>query len=117
VFGQSSGAYVFASYLIRIRIRTDLALPEFVSLVLNSPIGREQINAVSRQIIGQANINSQELRELRIPLPSLTEQAEIVRRFDDARAGIEKQLELASHREEELTRVIETAVVTGRGLD
>jgi type I restriction enzyme, S subunit len=64
------GHYVFASYLIRLKLDTDRAAPDFVAFVINSPVGRQQIDAVSRQIIGQANINTEEIRSLQIPLPS-----------------------------------------------
>lgn len=79
VFNEE-GDYVFASYLIRIRTDNQKAAPEFVAHVINSPIGRRQIDALSRQIIGQANINSEELRSLQIPLPPLKMQHEIMRR-------------------------------------
>jgi len=75
---HENGNYVFASYLIRICADKAKANPDFLSFVINSPIGRRQINALSRQIIGQANINSQELRSLQIPLPPLEIQHKIM---------------------------------------
>lgn len=75
---QSSDEYVFASYLIRVRPDPKIAISDFVAYCINSVIGRQQIDALSRQIIGQANINSQELRSLRLPLPPLDLQKEII---------------------------------------
>jgi hypothetical protein len=49
-----------------------MVFPEFVSWFLNSPLGRLQVNAVSRQIM-QNDINSKELRSLQIPLPLLSD--------------------------------------------
>ncbi len=69
---------VFASYLIRVRVDEARALPEYVAFFLNGPLGRLQINAASRQIIGQANINSVELRALRVPLPPIDRQKRIM---------------------------------------
>jgi restriction endonuclease S subunit len=75
---HESGDYVFASYLIRLRADTAQADPDYLAWVLNSPIGRQQIDAMSRQIIGQANINTEEIRSLEIPLPPIDEQRKIM---------------------------------------
>jgi type I restriction enzyme, S subunit len=72
--------FVFASYLIRVRADRTKADPDYLAWVINSPIGRQQINAMSRQIIGQANINSEELRQLQIPLPPVAVQKKIMER-------------------------------------
>ena len=75
---HEEGDYVFASYLIRMRVNKEKANPDFIAYVINGPIGRRQIDALSRQIIGQANINSQEIRSLRVPLPPLEIQNSIM---------------------------------------
>lgn len=71
------GEYTFASYLIRLRFNKETN-PHYVNFVLNSRIGRLQIDLMSRQILGQANINSEELREILLPIPSLQIQNKIV---------------------------------------
>jgi type I restriction enzyme, S subunit len=60
------GDFVFASYLIRLRFDLSKVVPDFVSWFLNCPLGRQQVDAVSRQIM-QSNINSEELRALKFP--------------------------------------------------
>lgn len=72
------GDYVFASYLIRVKLNPDKVIPEFVNFLFNSQIVKNQINAISRQIIGQANINTVELGNIKIPLPPLKKQKQIV---------------------------------------
>jgi type I restriction enzyme S subunit len=89
--------YVFASYLIRLRVRDDKADPDFVSWFLNSPLGRQQIDATSRQIM-QSNINSEELRSLQIPLPPLAMQRDIIRLVEEGRAEIAREREAATQR-------------------
>ena len=74
--------YVYASYIIRVRIQPHMALPDFIAHCINSVIGRKQIDALSRQIIGQANINSQELRSLLLPLPPLNIQHKIMKHIE-----------------------------------
>jgi type I restriction enzyme, S subunit len=87
--------YIFASYLIRVRAEETKADPDYISFVLNNRIGRQQINALSRQIIGQANVNSQELRSLKLPLPPLKVQQEIMAHIESGRAEIARQKEFA----------------------
>jgi type I restriction enzyme, S subunit len=84
---EGAGTWVFASYLIRIRLDTDRALPEFVAAFLNSPAGRLQIDRDSRQIIGMANINASELRRLLVPLPEPAVQADLADAVLDARSA------------------------------
>lgn len=85
--------YVFASYLIRLRVIPEKASPDFVAHTINSPIGRLQINALSRQIIGQANINTEEIKSLIIPLPPLTTQVAIMNRIAASRLEIFREKE------------------------
>ncbi|MCB9759122.1 MAG: restriction endonuclease subunit S [Alphaproteobacteria bacterium] len=82
---HDTGRYVFASYLIRLQADAKKANPDYLAAVINGPLGRQQIDALSRQAIGQANINSQEIRSLMVPLPPLDVQQELVRLLSDAR--------------------------------
>lgn len=79
------GEFVFASYIIRFRLDTSLADPDYVSYVINSFVGRQQIDALSRPIGGQANINSEELRSLQLPLPPLSVQSDLISAVEASR--------------------------------
>jgi len=72
--------FVYASYLIRMRVLNEKALPDYVSIYINSPVGRQQVNSLSRKIM-QNNINSQELKLLKIPLPPIRVQREMLQRI------------------------------------
>lgn len=72
------GLYVFASYLKRLRAKEAEADPDYLAWAVNSVVGRQQIDALSRQIIGQANINAEEIRSLQVPLPPLKVQRRIM---------------------------------------
>lgn len=87
------GDWVFASYLIRVRLDTQRALPGFVAAFLNSPAGRIQIDQVSRQVAGMSNVNAEELRDLLIPLPAIEEQRRLLSELDTTR--IERDQALA----------------------
>jgi type I restriction enzyme, S subunit len=89
---DEEGDWVFASYLMRLRVDHDKVLPEFVTSFLNTRAGRVQIDRESRQIIGMSNINAEEIRSLRIPLPRLLEQKELLRPLEVARDRRKKKL-------------------------
>ncbi len=72
------GLYVFASYIIRIKLDEKRANPYFINYLFNSSIVRNQIDATSRQVTCQANINTDELDGFKIPLPPIEIQNKIV---------------------------------------
>ncbi len=86
VFNQK-GTWVFASYLMRLRVDTKKALPAFVSAFLNTRTGRLQIDRQSRQIIGMSNINAEEIRTLLVPLPTPSQQQVLLKDLDTARSA------------------------------
>lgn len=85
-----------ASYFIRLRVNRDVVCPKWVWRFMNSAPMKNHLCATARGAIGQANINSEELKSFILPLPPLDEQqrivglldraAEIRRRADAARA-------------------------------
>ena len=80
--------YTFASYLIRLKLDTNKVNPHYINYLLNSPIGRVQIDLVSRQVLGQANVNAQELQDFIFPIPDdITIQNDIVQKI----SGIKKE--------------------------
>ena len=80
------GAWVFASYLMRLRVDQAQVIPDFVAAFLNTPAGRLQIDRESRQIIGMSNINAEEIRTLQIPLPKPPKQRQLLATLNAARA-------------------------------
>jgi type I restriction enzyme, S subunit len=80
---REEGEWIFASYLIRVRVSDAQYLPDFLARFLNSDVGRAQIDRVSRRIIGMANINATEIRTLKVPRPPRTVQQKLVRRLQE----------------------------------
>lgn len=105
------GDYLFASYLLRARCDAAEADPDYLALVLNSPIGRRQIDRLSRQALGMANINSQEIRALRVPLPPLEIQASIADEATSKRADAAELIRKAQAIRTNAVRDIEQALV------
>lgn len=89
--------FVFASYLFRLRVSQAQADPNYVAWVINSPIGRQQVNAISRQIM-QNNINSEEICSLEIPLPPLNVERKIMA---EVQAGLNEIAELRARANEQ----------------
>lgn len=84
------GEYTYASYVIRYRFDTSLVLPEYVNIMFMLPLVRKQIDAVSRQTAGQCNINSDEIGAIRIPVPSLSKQQELINYYNSIKNGADK---------------------------
>jgi type I restriction enzyme S subunit len=84
---RETGDWVFASYLVRVVIDEDIAIPEFVAAFLNGPTGRAQIERDSRQIIGMTNINAEEIKSLRVPLPEPDVQRALLDQLNLARTA------------------------------
>ena len=74
---------VYAGYLIRIQC-TEKLMPEYLTYSLNGPAGRDYCWAVKTDGVSQSNINAKKIAVFRFLLPSLEEQAEIVRRIESA---------------------------------
>jgi type I restriction enzyme S subunit len=108
---HAKGEFVFASYLIRVRPNPAKADADFLAYVINSSIGRQQIDALSRQIIGQANVNSKELRGLQIPLPPLTVQKQIMYRVSAGREEIAREREATNRLTREISAELEALIL------
>ena len=68
---------IFASYLIRFRLRPEAADPRFVCTYINSPLGKSFIAKNLARAVGQANISASTMHGMPVPVPSLREQVEI----------------------------------------
>jgi type I restriction enzyme S subunit len=85
---------VFASYLIRLRVR-DRASPAYLYWYLQSPAYWQHIRS-HKKGTGQANVNAKTLSELRVPIAPETEQSKIVAHLETLQ---EQMNELTSLRE------------------
>jgi type I restriction enzyme, S subunit len=76
--------YAYAGYLIRLRPDPVVIDSAFLYLMLSSPQVRNLVELNARSTSGVHNINSDELRALPMPMPSLEEQKEVVKLITDA---------------------------------
>lgn len=90
VYKKQNEKYTFASYLIRVKLDTQRINVDFVNFLFNSKIGRFQIDMTSRQITGQANVNSEEMKSFIFPIPDIEIQNKISEKILKIRAIINK---------------------------
>lgn len=69
---------VFASYLVRFRVRGEIADPDYICQIINGPLGRAYISKHMGRAIGQVNISAGKMHEFPVPYPPIAEQRRIM---------------------------------------
>lgn len=85
---------IIAGYLIRVRVNS-YANPYYLWGYLNSRHGKMTLKNMCKNIVGMANINAQELQEIRIlkaPLELQSKFAEIISKIEEQKSVTEKSL-------------------------
>ena len=82
--------FLYAGYLIRLRPKAEKIIPEYLLRVLSSHNLRSQIEEKAKSTSGVNNINSGEIKSLKIPLFNMEEQKEIVKIIEEKISSIEK---------------------------
>jgi type I restriction enzyme S subunit len=109
IVGMKDRDFAYAGYLMRLRPKLDTIMPQYLNIAFATQDMRFQIELNARSTSGVNNINSEEVRSLRIALPPLPEQQEIVRRVDALFAvadAIEARYEKARKHVERLTQSV-----------
>ncbi|MDB6064380.1 MAG: Restriction modification system specificity domain [Pedosphaera sp.] len=102
------GEYVFASYLIRLSIKHDLAEPEFVNAWMNTKGFQAGVKSLASRAVGQSNISASSLAVYKIPLPPVEEQRQIVAELDAEAAQMEAVRSLIPRFEAKIQRVLDS---------
>lgn len=76
---------VAASYFIRMRFLSGVEHPQHFTTFMNLPFMKHKLAAMARGAIGQANINSQELKSIPVPVPPFAMQEEFAQRVTEVR--------------------------------
>lgn len=85
---------IIAGYIIRVRTNNKV-LPEYLSAVLNSKYGKDVLYGMCKAIVGQANINAQELQDIKIFIPPVELQkqyVEFIKQVDKLKFEIQESL-------------------------
>jgi len=93
------GEFVFASYLIRIRAKAEIADPLFLTFYLI--FSGDRLRNFATRAVHQANINAASLLRYKVAIPPLDEQKEIVRIL----VLFNKRLDTLRNKKENLERV------------
>lgn len=104
---------VFESNMMRIRLKTEVALPSYVFRYLTTEAARQHLKAKAKRAVAQSSINQTDVKSLPVPLPSPGEQEEIIALMHACDAKINAQeREVDLH--EELFRAMLEELMTGR---
>lgn len=107
--GKVETPWVFASYLIRFRLNTEVAYPKFIFHYAHSPQYWRYVETVAHTA-AQPNINAEELKRLPIPLPPLPEQRRIVARIEELMTRIEEAKRLRKEASDATTHLLPSAL-------
>lgn len=86
---------VFASYLIRLIPNSEILLPEYLTIYLNTQFGIGQIKRRAMPSINQANVSGSELKRIQILVPDLSVQKKVAELVDKSFA--QKELAHSIH--------------------
>ena len=75
---------IFAGYLIRFIVNTDMCNPDYIFYYCNSKFYKLWVSAIERPAV-QSNINAEEYKSLPIPIPPLQKQSEIATHISQIR--------------------------------
>ena len=110
--GEPANA-LFASYLIRARLKQDHIMPEFASYFFSSDFGMTLVSGRATPASdGKYNLNTAAIDSLQLPLPSLDEQHKIVEVLD----AIERKIDLHRRKQavlDELFRALLHRLMSG----
>lgn len=94
IFRGYNTPIIFAGYLVRVTVNTQMILPEYLNSILNSNYGI-RLNNKNVSISGnQANINATKLKSYPIPLPDISTQSKIVKKLNQEREIIDANKKL-----------------------
>ena len=106
--------FMYAGYLVRVRINTATTNSDFLKIILDSKLVRDQIELPIRTTSGVKNINSTEISGLLIPSVPISEQHRIVAKVDDLMVlceGLKKTLQATQATQVKLSDSIVTKVL------
>lgn len=78
-------AFLYASYLIRVRLNKELVNPKFIAVFLSTPFGRQAMSPFIRTTAGQSNISQEGLRQISLLIPPMEMQmtfSEMIEKYE-----------------------------------
>ncbi len=97
---------VHQNHVICIRPDQDKIDSEYLNVFLNSPVGRDKVKSQSRTTSGLLSLSMGRIKEIHIPVPSLSEQRRIVAYLDDLQAKVDSLKDLQAETAAELDALL-----------
>jgi type I restriction enzyme, S subunit len=107
----------FPDTMVRIRLNHKMISPEYLRLVWGSRMVRRQIEGSARTTAGIYKINQQMIERIRIPVPGLSIQEQVVSELSEGLDRIDRvgmQVHAAGSRADRLRRSVLATALTGR---
>jgi type I restriction enzyme, S subunit len=101
---------IFPDKIIRVRVQNNL-LPEYLWVLLQSAPMRAQIEAAARTAVGNYAIGSDDIWNLKIPLPPTTKQKEIMQRVTRGHQQILREQQSISKLSTQVGREVEELIM------
>lgn len=79
------------NHIFRVRCNEAVVLPAYLSLYIGSPMGKAYFLKIAKQTTNLASINSTQLKQMPLPVPSLDDQASLVQLMGSATARLEEE--------------------------
>ncbi|CAL9464633.1 Type-1 restriction enzyme EcoKI specificity protein [Streptomyces sp. enrichment culture] len=117
VVPENAGALTYPDKLIRVQLRRSVADPKFVAMACTGGSARRVIQAAVKTTAGQAGIAGKDLKKVPIWLPSLDEQRERVRAYENWESMIsrlEKEVAKGERNSGKLRRSLLAEAFAGR---
>lgn len=102
---------IHQNHILKVRVDRSKVMPEFVLEYMNSVPARNHFRARAKFTTNLASINSNDLRELSLPVPPLAAQQAMMDRVEAGRAEIAKLQAVAKAREEAVKAEVEAMIL------
>lgn len=102
---------VHQNHILKVRVNSDLAIPEYALEYMQTLPARTYFRGRAKFTTHLASINSNDLRELPVPLPPLEIQQSIVQKTQSARTEIARLRERAAQIRQEAEAEIEAMIL------
>jgi type I restriction enzyme S subunit len=103
--GFDASQIIYASYLIRVRLNSQLMSPSFLQYFLRTSHGRKALLDNSKTSAGQYNINTHGLSSINIPLPKIQVQQRIIEELNNKFSAVNTIEKLANVEQESIKSI------------
>lgn len=115
--GEVTEPVAYPDTVMRLRFNGEMVSPQYVALLWQSPIVRQQIESQTRTTAGIYKVNQGHLNGIELPIPSMADQRRVVRRVTDVQDGehrLAEALDQSMRRGASLRRALLDAAFSGR---